>query len=237
MSPLELFHFTLRIYILLFPEFFFRPPINRNVIHRQRASMQDIFRQLGPYYVWRSHRMTEDSFWNLHRLLRPFLIQPNPNRGQRRKKHKNGAHNGLVLSCMRLSMALRVFAGGDPLDIALVHGVSVRVVHYSVARVVNAINACPSLNINFPTHQQQLQIANEFKLKSNAGFSNCVGCIDGILIWIQKPTWHEALDANIGQQKFLCGRKKKCGFNMQAVCDHHGRFIDTDVSHPGATSD
>ena len=134
-------------------------------------------------------------------------------------------------------MALRVFAGGDPLDIALVHGVSVRVVHYSVARVVNAINACPSLNINFPTHQQQLQIANEFKLKSNAGFSNCVGCIDGILIWIQKPTWHEALDANIGQQKFLCGRKKKCGFNMQAVCDHHGRFIDTDVSHPGATSD
>jgi hypothetical protein len=41
----------------------------------------------------------------------------------------------------------------------------------------------------------------------------------------------------IGGKKFFCGRKKKFGLNMQAVCDARRRFLDVEIGHPGATSD
>ena len=37
--------------------------------------------------------------------------------------------------------------------------------------------------------------------------------------------------------RFLCGREKKFGLNLQAVCDHMRRFIALDVGFPGSTSD
>mmetsp|Transcript_27865 Transcript_27865/g.52258 ORF Transcript_27865/g.52258 Transcript_27865/m.52258 type:complete len:104 (+) Transcript_27865:436-747(+) len=62
-------------------------------------------------------------------------------------------------------MALRWFAGGDPCDIFQVHGVSHQQVMISVWRVVNAINKCPQLLIEFPTdHNEQLKIAEGFEM-------------------------------------------------------------------------
>ena len=37
--------------------------------------------------------------------------------------------------------------------------------------------------------------------------------------------------------RFLCGRKKKFGLNLQAVCDHQRRFIAIDIGFPGSSSD
>ena len=56
------------------------------------------------------------------------------------KRHTNGAANGLIHSSVRLSIALRYFAGGSVYDIALVHGVSHTEVYQSIWRVLNAIN-------------------------------------------------------------------------------------------------
>jgi hypothetical protein len=47
-------------------------------------------------------------------------------------------------------MALRYFAGGDPLDISDFHGVHDDEVLRSVWFVVDAIHASPELNIKFP---------------------------------------------------------------------------------------
>ena len=43
--------------------------------------------------------------------------------------------------------------------------------------------------------------------------------------------------AGCGAKKFMCGRKKKCGLNMQGTCDARGSFLDVSISHPGSTSD
>ena len=76
-----------------------------------------------------------------------------------------------------------------------------------------------------------------FKEKSKVGFSCCAGCIDGMLLWIEKPNDFECQRANCGSKKFFCGRKHKFGLNMQAVCDHEGRFLDVSIAHPASTSD
>ena len=65
----------------------------------------------------------------------------------------------------------------------------------------------------------------------------CVGVIDGILIWTEKPTQADCEISSFGPKKFFCGRKNKFGFNMQGVCDCKGHFMDVYIGHPGSTSD
>jgi len=92
--------------------------------------------------------------------------------------------------------------------------------------------------MQFPTlHADQQAIARAFKKKSKVGFGRCAGAIDGMLAWIEKPYLDECDAAGTGSKKFFCGRKKKFGMNMQAVCDHEGRFLDVSIAHPASTSD
>lgn len=203
---------------------------------RRRRSVGSIMDELGEYYVTRAYRMRRESFWNLHDILYPFMNDKSMPKARSKKKNRNGARNGLVEPSARLSMAIRYFLGGSPPDIAIVHGVHIVEVYRSVWEVVDAVNSCSDLAISFPRdHNQQQNIAREFAKCSQAGFDNCVGAIDGLLIWIHKPKDEDC--GNIGPIKFFCGRKKKYGLNMQAVCDANCRFIDLSVEHPGATSD
>ena len=80
-------------------------------------------------------------------------------------------------------------------------------------------------------------LAKEFEAKSRVNFNNCVGCIDGILIWINKPSKPDLAALKMGGVKFFCSRKKKFGLNMQAVCDARRQFLDVNIGHPGCTSD
>jgi DDE superfamily endonuclease len=203
-------------------------------IRRRRANLHDIFNEYGPLFFRRAYRMKEESFWKLLDLLEPTMT-----RIQRRKKRDHGRSvNGKVSSAMRLAIALRYFAGGDPLDIAAVYKVNRGLVYKSVWLVVEAINQTRHFDIKFPdTYEEQRKIANEFRLISYVGFNNCAGCVDGILIWITKPTIKDLEEVKIGSKKFFCGRKKKFGLNMQATCGSRRRFLDIDIQHPGATSD
>ena len=99
--------------------------------------------------------------------------------------------------------------------------------------VVDAIHASPQLDIKFPTtDEEQQKLADEFKSKSSVGICHCVGAIDGILIWIHKPTASDCEALGFGPIKFFCGRKKKYGLNMQAVCDARRRFLWVDLKYP-----
>jgi hypothetical protein len=206
-------------------------------IRRQRRDVSSMFHELGPIYSRRAYRMDTDSFWALHRLLRPHLkgrVRP----ASLRSKKKRGAVNGVIPSTIRLSIALRYFAGGSSYDISLTHGVSHTEVYKSVWLVVDAVNTCKKLNIEFPSdHVRQREIAEGFAKKSSAFFKMCVGAIDGIMIWIEQPRVKECVFAGCGPKKFFCGRKKKFGLNMQATCDANGLFLDVSICHPGATSD
>jgi DDE superfamily endonuclease len=149
-----------------------------------------------------------------------------------------GAVNGIITTPIRLSCAIRYFAGGRPEDIALVHGISNTEVFQSVWMIVDAINECKELAFAFPEdHAKQKDIAEGFKRKSWVGFDNCVGAIDGLLVWTERFGDGECAWAGCGPRKFFCGRKHKYGFNLQGTCDAHNRFLDISIIHPASTSD
>jgi hypothetical protein len=94
----------------------------------------------------------------------------------------------------------------------LAFGVSYSEVLTSVWIVVDAINKCAQFEIAYPdTMEEQRKIAAGFEAASAPGIRNCAGAIDGILIWMLKPSLKEAQKAGVDQKKFLCGRKHKFG--------------------------
>ena len=149
------------------PESFgFEPTQTEGYSHRQRTrrSVNDIFNEQGPIYVRRAYRMHSSSFWNLNKKLKGGNGMPNmPGEGST-KTHQNGARNGLISTSVRLSAAIRYFAGGRTDDIALVHGISHTEVYNSVWRVVDAVNGCEELSIKNPAgSDEQQEIARQFQ--------------------------------------------------------------------------
>ena len=204
---------------------------NSKTVIRDRSEVEKEIKNLEPRQFLRLYRMEKSIFFILLDIIKPHLPL--------NKKRKRGATpNGPIPSILRLSMAIRYFAGGDPLDIKWRHGVAHSEVLKCVWDVVDAIHASPQLNIKFPeTHNEQLKIAQGFKRKSAANLESCAGAIDGMLIWIHKPSKQDMEEQGFGEMKYFCGRKKKFGLNMQAVCDSDKKFLDVEISFPGATSD
>ena len=104
------------------------------------------------------------------------------------KRKRASTQNSDINSSQTLSIALNYFAGASPSDLIISHGVGYNAVYDSVWDIVNAINSCDKLKIKFPNHDQQQFSASQFKRKSDVGFDNCIGCIDGLLIWTNCPT-------------------------------------------------
>jgi len=200
---------------------------------RTRQSVTSIFQEQGSCYVRRACRMREQSFWKLLSTLRPHMknIKKNP------KKKRSGATNGFISPAVRLSAALRCFAG-RPDDIALVHGISHSAVFKGAWEIVNAVNECLTLDICFTKdHSIQRRIAMGFKKNSKANFDNVAGAVHGMLAWTERPHLRDCDGATVGPKKFFCGRKKKFGLNLQGVCDHEGRFLDVSIGHLASTAD
>ena len=200
-------------------------------VKRERVPVETIFARLGARLFKKCYRMPETLFWKLDGLLKPHM--------HKNKKRKRGSTpNGDIPKSAKLSMALRWFAGGEPADIFQVHGVHYSEVYTGVWETVDAINLCPTLQMSFPSdHSEQMKIAAGFQEKSSVDFQGCVGCIDGMLVWTNKPSKRSLDPVGVGPKKFFCGRKKKFGLNLQAICDHKRRFLDIEAEHPAATSD
>jgi hypothetical protein len=100
-----------------------------------RVHLQNIFHEYGPHLFKRAHRMMEESFWKLLDLIENELVG-----GGRQKRKQGRAPNGDVHTSVRLAIAIRYFAGGDPIDLASVYKDHRSVVCVSIWLVVEAIN-------------------------------------------------------------------------------------------------
>ena len=88
-----------------------------------------------------------------------------------------------------LQLPFVFFSGGSPHDLGPLFGLLSSKVYKCVEIVVNTINKCNELSISFPeSHEAQEKIAKEFQNKSQANFDSCVGCLDGMMIWFEKPS-------------------------------------------------
>ena len=201
---------------------------------RVRKTIEGIANESGPSLFKRTFRMNEDTFEKLFKVIEEALetvLKPF-------KDNHRFVHNGVISQRLRLAMALRIFAGSCAEDVMLIFGVSKCEVHHSVDYVTDAILETSALDICFPTdHSEQLAVAERFKNKSDVGFDKCVGCVDGMLIWILKPSDKECKKAKVGSKTFYCARKHKFGLNMQGVCDADKRFTYISLSFPGSVSD
>ena len=215
---------------------------------RRRKTIAQIHDELGPIYFCRAYRMTYDSFLKLSSLLKDGIEEArkrNKNAGgttpcitDGRKNNKAPVPNGRIDTTIRLACAIRYFAGGSPYDIQCTAGVSNSEVLDSVWYVVEAINQLDDFNIHYPADElSQRRIADEFCSKSDVKMPSCAGAIDGILVWVHKPSLKDAKKSGLGQKKFFCGRKHKFGLNCQAVSDARGRILDISIKYGGASSD
>ena len=69
-----------------------------------RRSIYSIFNEYGTENYRRSYRMSQPSFWKLLDIIEGMLPEPR-------------TYHGDVPNSVRLAIALRYFAGGDPLDL------------------------------------------------------------------------------------------------------------------------
>jgi hypothetical protein len=101
--------------------------------------------------------------------------------------------------------------------------------------VVQAINKLKQFFMEYlADHNKQKQIVSAFCNASTIGFSSCAGAIDGILIWIAKPSDIDAAKCGVGI--FFCGQENKFGLNCQAVSNCRGRFLDILILYGGSSS-
>ena len=214
---------------------------------RSRNQVKDVYRQLGPTNFRKAYRMKYHSFKRLAQKLRDGIIKFSIVKKKRRNHSRHGMHernyryvpNGPITPSVRLACALRYFAGGSPYDIMTLYCIGYPDVMNSVWFVIDAINAHSEVRISYPAdHEQQQAIGESFRRKSAASFGCCAGAIDGILVWIHKPSAEDCARAGCSEGKFFCGRKHKFGLNCQAVCNTRGKILEVSIIYPpGSTSD
>ena len=125
---------------------------------RERRTVQDQYRNMGPKYFRRAYRMEYESFWRLHDLLEEGIERARLNqRGYEVKGGREGGTylpppipNGRIDSFVRLACALRYFVGGSPYDIMGKYGISYSEVLQSVWYVVDAVNKLRVFDIKYP---------------------------------------------------------------------------------------
>jgi hypothetical protein len=179
--------------------------------------------------------MKYKTFKCLATLLCPYIVA-----ASRKKGTKRCIPNGLISPDVRLACAIRWFAGGSAYNLMTTYGIGHTDTINSCWYVVDAINRHPRFKIAYPEdHDKQRSIAQGFYNFSSAGFGCCAGAVDGILIWLHKPSPKDCVDAGCSSAgKFHCARKtKKHGLNCQAVCDIRGRILDISIIYLGSTSD
>ena len=163
------------------------------------------------------------AFKSLHCILRKGIQEYIIN--EREINNRNNGldfymRNGRITTEIHLACALQYFTGGSYLDIMLSHGIGKTDLFCSIWAVIHATNVCTTLQFSFLTTLSECEsIANEFSHRSKAGFCNCIGCINGMLVWTEKLSKKQCMEVGVDNGKFYCGRNGKFGLTLQAVCD------------------
>ena len=178
--------------------------------------------------------MSKDAF----DILLEKMIKSNYKSRFNRDTKNRGCRNGKLDQRLMLSAGLRMMATGQAYDISISHGISLAEVYKCLWKTVDAVNNIPELEISYPSsYVTQDDNAKAFAEKSDAKFDCCVGAIDGMLVWTEQPRVKEAQKMNCGVRHFLNGHRGKFGYNLQAICDSNGKFLEVWIGNPASSSD
>ena len=210
-------------------------------IERIRKDVDNMFLELG-HHCRKAYRMSPEEFVSLHALLEEKLREKFSKNEKAARDDERTAPNGIVPTKLRLSCAIRYFAGAAVYDLILSHGMGRSTTHTSVWGVVDVVNETDELAFNkdnapFPSLEEQDEIAEGFHSVSTASFDTVIGAIDGMLVWIVMPDKKTCRELNTGQITYHCARKDKYGVNLLAICDQKKRFRWASVMRPARSSD
>jgi hypothetical protein len=171
-------------------------------------------------------RMKKDSFNKLVGLLAEDLAVDEVAADKR---------GGAIIPEICVYCTLRYLAGGSYLDITDIAGISQASLYRVVWKTITAIAKCKALRIIFPKSQQEIEnaIAGFASVSQDGAIHNCVGVVDGYLLRIKVPSKREVKNV----RSFFSGHYQCYGVNIQAVADHHSRFIHFAFAAPGVTGD
>ena len=176
-------------------------------------------------------RMSFQSFCKLVELLRVKLTV------DERQGNRSSESSGCILPELVVAMSLRWLAGGQWPDIKKVYGVSRSHFFFLRIRFLDAVMECSELEIQLPdcTDIEALEVlASQFEAQSSQSvFRGCVGALDGLTALIKAPTALEAENVLC----FYSGHYKHDALNVQAMCDHRGKFLFFSVTAPGSCPD
>ena len=213
---------------------------------RQHRSIEEVCNCLSLSYFCCAHQRTYDAFWVLHYKLQDGICadlnairRPSQNVTASRGQQGSGGWgwigdryvpppvlNGVISSIVLLTCAIQYFVSGLAYNLMCKYSISYFEVMRSVWSVLEAVKSLPEFHISYPAdHARQQMIATEFWPASSINFDNSFGTIDGLLVWISKPSVKDAERAGVSQ-KMLCSWKGKFGLNMQAVSNQHGIIFD-----------
>ena len=196
-----------------------------------------------PEFSWEAHvarlsdaefkqryRLAPQSFDKLLSILEPDLSVQNE------KQHLNSRHGDRPIELpVRLAVALRYFAGGDPLDLKLIYCIGKTQVYRTIWQVVDSINARLN-NINFPIDdvEELKNLEAGFRAASRGGFwEGQVGAIDGVHFKMRCPSSKDVRDP----VRYKVTRKDIYALLAMAICDADRRFLWVDISHASSTHD
>ena len=155
---------------------------------RVRKSVEKMILELG-ISARKALRMDPNVFYHLHDVLEAGIAAKFCSRKAGDATGGQLAPNGLVSTKLRLSCAMRCFAGAAVYDLILTHGMGRSTIYQSIWGIVDVINQSDDLALNadsapFPSIAEQEDIAAGFLEKSRVGFDNVIGAIDALLVTI-----------------------------------------------------
>jgi hypothetical protein len=142
---------------------------------------------------------------------------------------------GAIIPEICLFCTLRWLAGGSYLDVCDIAGISKASFYRVVWKTIHALVFAKPLEIRFPSTSVELDNAARgfASISKNEAVRNCVGVVDGYLLRIKVPN-----KAEVGNVKsYFSGHYQCYGINIQAVADHHSRFIYLAFAAPGVAAD
>ena len=146
---------------------------------------------------------------------------------------------GYISGEVKLAIAIRLLAGGDAYDLAVIFDVHFDhckrilhevLVHWVIATGIGDLNMVKYLG----DKEAMARVSAGFSLRSNGVLKGAIGALDGWLVRIVRPSWFRHAIKN---PTTFFSRKGFFALNVQCIVDDRKKVLWVSYSHKGGSHD
>ena len=146
---------------------------------------------------------------------------------------------GFISGEVKIAITIRLLAGGDPLDLAVIFDVSSchtkTIMYYVINKwIIPSKIGYIDMKSYLEDEEAMARVSKGFSLRSNGVLKGAIGAIDGWLVKIIRPSWR--LDRVRNPVAFF-SRKGFFALNVQCIVDDKKRVLWASYLHKGASHD